>query len=1559
MTKKTHNANAVVLRNIIYSTNKLAKSSQSFVLSIILSFFFILLSLQASNAATPSDTLINNTATANYTVDGSKETLSASVAITTDSKTPSIISFHRLSNSGEEATLLPSSYNSGENGGKLWSPINSINRINGDKVTFPAPVKIIEANQFVANEPIIIRVQDFDQNLDPNTSETIFVTVTIPETGDKEVIQLRETSPSSGIFIGAVPTHSGTSVNFDGRFNVKRGAKLTVTYRDQEDTTDVSATAALIDPEGTLNLTKTADKKSAAIGDSLSYEITLRNSSIDKPLNDISIQDTLPVGMRYQNNTAFLNDSPLSSTAISIQGRHLTFALGDMPSNVSNGWVLRYKAKIGINTPIADAINHAQAFSQNDTSNIAKASVKITDTLMTNTTIITGRVYIGCDKSTPRKALANARLYTESGRSVLSDKDGYWHMEGLSQQSHVIQLDVDSLATGYRAIDCDHDNDRAGSKISKFVNSKTLWRTDFYVEKMDAANLLANSPNKSLKTKQKDPLKKYTKQFANKATPSFEILWPPHNYVPAIASTKIAIKHSPKQKVKLYLNDKPISMLNYDGSVTNKAGTVTIRRWRGVDINVKQKNNILTAILLDKNDAEVARKTHTIHFSGSPSSVEYLEKESLLIADGKHLPIITLRIKDEDGFPMRANTHGYFSLKGSDYSVANNKKTLDDSGLKGQYKYHIKEGGIAHIKLNPSTRSGQVSLDFNLANKNQTVNAWLKPKLRNWILVGIAEGTLAHNKISGNMQTLNDKNQAENYKQGRLALFAKGRIKGDYLLTLAYDTAKQRTKHNENGAQLEGNIDPDAWYTIYADQSNSQYETSSSHKLYLKLEKDQFYALFGDYRTGLTVTELSRYERVLDGIHSEYKGESLSYNIFASYTEKRHQRDEIVGDGTSGLYYLSRSIVQNSEVIRLETRDQFNSGKIVSSQTMERHKDYDIDYNSRTLFFKSPISRRDRNLNTNIIVVDYESDDNNEKTLVAGGRVAAKFDNGKLETGLSVIHEGNNNNATSRLIGVDASYKPDESSEIHAEMAQTTINGDTTTLQGKAWLAEIKKTTENTKTTAYIKKQDEDFGLGHQKLSEQGTQKIGISSRYTINAKTKLKGELSHQQTLKNNNVTQQLSIEAERQFDNANLSIGLRQAKNKNTSDSADSTTLLLGGSIATKDRKATLHGNIEKKIAGRNHSSSAPDKAIIGLDVAVSDRVSLFAEHATTDDGESITQDTRVGISSSLWEGAKVKTSLSRENKTDRTDTYAMVGLSQHVKLTKHLLIDFSLDQATTIDAKIKPTTSNDDVLSEYGSNRDDYVATSLAYKWQDNNWSSFGRFEHRDGDAEDKINVQLELSHKIADGKKLTAKVQSLRSNKANNEQHQQTTISLGAAWQPFDASYSLLERLDYIDESNLNSTSNKRSKKLVNNIHINQQFADEFEVGLHHGIQHIMSSNDSEQKEDSTIDVGLIEAKYKLSDMWSIGAHAGYSRDWDNDNIEKVAGVSVSASPAKNTQITIGYNAEGFTDNEFDTSGYTAEGFFTQLRYKFDQETLKLHKNNHKTATDISTREIIKP
>jgi len=282
----------------------------------------------------------------------------------------------------------------------------------------------------------------------------------------------------------------------------------------------------------------------------------------------------------------------------------------------------------------------------------------------------------------------------------------------------------------------------------------------------------------------------------------------------------------------------------------------------------------------------------------------------------------------------------------------------------GKPMYEVKSDGLAMIELEPTTQTGEAVLNFRFSDtRTQEVRTWLEPGQRDWILVGFGEGTLGQKTLSGNIQELK---AAEADKQlfdkNGLAFYAKGSIRGDYLLTLAYDTTKQ------TGDQiLKQAVDPTQYYTLYADATQARFDAASSSRLYVKLERKQFYAMFGDYDTGLTVTELSRYSRTLNGVKSEYKGETLGYNAFATMTAQAYIKDEIPGNGTSGVYKLSRrNLMINSDKIRIETRDRFQSQIIVNTQNMTRYLDYDIDYANGTLTFREPITSRDGNFNPDL-----------------------------------------------------------------------------------------------------------------------------------------------------------------------------------------------------------------------------------------------------------------------------------------------------------------------------------------------------------------------------------------------------------------------------------------------------------------------------------------------------------------------------------------------------------------------------------------------------------------
>ena len=261
--------------------------------------------VKVSEAADPGDAI--NQVQANSD-NASSEVVTATVRV----RTPSIINFLKFDDNGVVSVVQPTSYNTNQNGGKNFEEINKITLPDGSIVTLPSPQPILKANEYTEAEPVIIEVIDLDQNLDSEKLETIIVTVEIPGTNDKEILLLTETTPDSGIFRGVILTTSNSTDIQNGVLTIADGVKITVTYRDDEDSTDTSATAALVVPDTSLEISKSVDKSIASIGELVRYTLEFRNTT-GFNLPKLKVQDQLPLGFRYVANTALLNGNRLNN----------------------------------------------------------------------------------------------------------------------------------------------------------------------------------------------------------------------------------------------------------------------------------------------------------------------------------------------------------------------------------------------------------------------------------------------------------------------------------------------------------------------------------------------------------------------------------------------------------------------------------------------------------------------------------------------------------------------------------------------------------------------------------------------------------------------------------------------------------------------------------------------------------------------------------------------------------------------------------------------------------------------------------------------------------------------------------------------------------------------------------------------------------------------------------------------------------------------------------------------------------------------------------------------
>lgn len=375
--------------------------------------------------------------------------------------------------------------------------------------------------------------------------------------------------------------------------------------------------------------------------------------------------------------------------------------------------------------------------------------------------------------------------------------------------------------------------------------------------------------------------------------------------------------------------------------------------------------------------------------------------------------------------------------------------------------------------------AGAHAVEVRVANADGTATTFrrnLSIAKDDWFYVALGDLTVGRNRISGPAKLVTGDTEhydSKVYVDGRAAFYLKGKIKGEYLLTMAADTREQPLENlftnfsSKDPRYLLRNINPDLYYPVYGDDSTVVDDAPTQGKFYVRLERGDSHVMWGNFQTAWSGTELLQYSRGLYGAKARFRSEGTTahgekrteLDAFAADPGTIAGRDEFRGTGGS-LYYLRHmDVTQGSERVWVEARDK-DSGLVIERKLLTPAQDYEISYLQGRLLLQAPLSSivsgggvvmtSAANGNPQYLVVTYEyvpgvaAVDN----LSTGLRVS-HWMNDHFRLGLTGYHQGEKG-ADQTLKGADVTlrYKPGTWIKLEAAHSSGPGNGSLSSIDG-------------------------------------------------------------------------------------------------------------------------------------------------------------------------------------------------------------------------------------------------------------------------------------------------------------------------------------------------------------------------------------------------------------------------------------------------------------------------------------------------------------------------------
>jgi len=986
---------------------------------------------------------------------------------------------------------------------------------------------------------------------------------------------------------------------------------------------------------------------------------------------------------------------------------------------------------------------------------------------------------------------------------------------------------------------------------------------------------------------------------------------PPEGTISQFTSQAVIGKAPPNLRIRLDVNGVPADsgIVRIDGAF-EFLGVPTPRGPVRYTVTARMNNGL------------AFRADRRIHVLGDPDSIAVEVSSNVIPADGQ--TVVPVRAWVLDRWKVRIPSEYFVTVEADSIEIVGTDVDPNTPGCQLRLS-----DGIVTFGLKSAGYVGPVvlTLSTNGVATRGVLHAET-PKVP-FTLTGSAEGSGKYLGTSGETAGLAPSADFTDglHGQGRIAAIARGTVFDKYLLTLSLDTDRKLED------RIFRDLDPSTLYSIYGDNSIVTYEAQSSTPLFIKMERNRSYAMYGDYTTLTTGNEYAAYNRSFTGGRVHLDDARNTLDVFGTVTNRKVVQEEIRGQGISGYYYLKQNnVVTGSEKVRIEVRDRFHSEIVLSHTEKARYSDYDIDYVQGSLYFKQPVSSLDGLNNPVYIVVSYEAITTNPDNVVAGGAGEVKLTDALTVGGTAVMEQRDPKNYT--LFGGDVQWKLGSLGSLRSEAARSSEEASS----GSAWKLEGDITPAKLFTLQpYYRKVDASFDNPTQSGSgrEAGTTKYGSTIDAEPVSGTKCRGEFydQHQSlgsvatTIRSGSGSVEQSL-----WTNGGASLRL------------DDVTYL-GADPVAPDQGLETHSTI---MSGKFHTAVAaglstsaeydrnlrraetevsPDALALGMEYQFTPSIGAFAQQKFLQGEGGLTTlglNTKVGDGTSLYGRYEIGKAIAGDRNA------ATIGLKNTLKFGDDVTTNFAFEKTKNLSRNLVEVRTDDH----------DAVSASVEYL------PVFPLRTSLKGEFSQDANtihrgVDFGLSYRVWNDFSLMTKATNVLAESRQQTGHTITAwYLLGFSYRPASSNWlNLIGKVEHRIQDNTIVQPVDEYRTTIATGHAYVEPLHGLEIGLKYALK--VARQLSGPDEITTVtDFMLCRPQLDLTRWLNVAAEARLLRQHGANDMKTGYSAEAGIVFIKNTMVSFGYNFQAYRDRDLVEAAYSVRGPYVTLRMKFTEELFGL-------------------